>query len=292
SDVADPHGHAEVVTQPVLKNQAAGHGVEGGEEENGGFGDGVKDKVEEHEENDRQDNRQPFFCAYLEFVFAGPLVGVTGGELEFLAEQPVRLGYKSAVVPGGEVEIDVSGEKAVLVANHRRTAGEIDRSHLRDRNLRSRRRRDQDPAQLLHVVAEVAAVAHIDRITLATFDIFGDVLAANAGSDRALHIGDRQTVAGGFGAVDFDIDVEALGHALRKDGAEFCKFAKNLLKPGAGALNPFDGWTLNLQADGSLDARELHVEPVLHGHRPGIREARELKFFVELADQFLIGHAR
>ena len=80
------------------------------------------------------------------------------------------------------------------------------------------------------VIAKVAAVADVDGIAFAAFDVFGDVFAADAGGDRPLHVRHGQPIARRFGAVDFDIDVKALRDALGEDGAQFGNAAKNLLQ--------------------------------------------------------------
>ena len=58
-------------------------------------------------------------------------------------------------------------------------------------NLRAGGSRNEYPAKFLDVVAEVAVVANIDGIALAAFDILCDLLAADARSDRLLHVGNR-----------------------------------------------------------------------------------------------------
>src|SRR5467141_4039241 len=61
-DVTDPHGHAEVVAQQLLQDEATGECIECRENEHCRFRDRMKHHVEEHEdhkENVRQDDLQP-----------------------------------------------------------------------------------------------------------------------------------------------------------------------------------------------------------------------------------------
>ena len=76
--------------------------------------------------------------------------------------------------------------------------------------MRARRCGDEHATQLFDVVAEIAVVADVHRVSLAAFNVFGDHSAADARGDSLLHVGSGQAVARGFLAVHFDVDVEAL----------------------------------------------------------------------------------
>ena len=71
---------------------------------------------------------------------------------------------------GVDVDVDIAGELAVLVANHRRTFGQSDRGQLPERNLRAAHGRNEHARQLVHFVAQFARIPHVDRIALAAFD--------------------------------------------------------------------------------------------------------------------------
>src|SRR5712692_8219747 len=92
---------------------------------------------------------------------------------------------------------------------------------LFDGNLRAGRSRDQHAAQFVHAVAEIAAIADIDGIPFAAFDVFGDHFTADSRTDCLLHVGDGQPVTSSFQPVHLDIDIEALRYAFREDGANF-----------------------------------------------------------------------
>jgi len=52
----------------------------------------------------------------------------------------------------------------------------------------------------------------------------------------------------------------------------------DLLHLRANPLDTIESWTLNLDTYGCLNSRQRHVHPVLHGHCPRVRKARELEF--------------
>src|SRR5207237_2322022 len=85
------------------------------------------------------------------------------------------------------------------------------------------------PRQLLEVVAKVGLVANVDGIAFTAFDVLGDVLPANAGGNRTLHILDRQAVTGGLWPIDLDVHIEALRYSLGKDPADIRQSRKQLL---------------------------------------------------------------
>jgi hypothetical protein len=126
----------------------------------------------------------------LEFVFAGPLVSVTWLQLELLAEEVVRRVHESAIVFRIEVDVDVTGQGSVLVPDHGRAAGKRNARDLLDRDLCTGRCRNQDAAQLLHVVTEVAVVADVYWVSFAAFDIFRDHFPADSRTDGLLDISD------------------------------------------------------------------------------------------------------
>jgi len=134
-----------------------------------------------------------------------------------LPQHFVRSFHKVTVVPGFEVDVDVTGERAVLVAEHRWTAREGNVDHLLDGNLRTGGRADQDSSQFIYIVAEIPIVSNVDRVPLAALDVLGDLGAADAGGDGLLHVRYCQPVARRLFAVQFNVQIEALRDALGKN---------------------------------------------------------------------------
>src|SRR6185437_7091290 len=116
-----------------------------------------------------------------------------------------------------EIDVVVSGERAVFVPDHRGSTTEGDSRHLPKRDLHSRRSANQDAAHLIDVIPEVALIANIDGVALPALDVLGDVLPANARSNSGLNICHCEAVTCRLRPVDFDIDVEALRDLLCKD---------------------------------------------------------------------------
>src|SRR6266404_3870841 len=223
-DVADPDRHAEVVAEQLLQDEAPRERVERREDEHGGFPDGMEHHVEEHkddEEHDGKNNLETLLGPLFEFVFSCPLVGVSGLETELFTEEVLRGVHESAIVFRVEVDVHVPGEGSFFVSDHRRASGKRDFGDLLDGNLRAGRSGDEHAAQLLDIVAKIAVVPDVHRIPFAAFDVFGDHFTADPRTDRLLHIGDGQTIAGGLQPVDIDVDVETLRYAFREDGANF-----------------------------------------------------------------------
>ena len=67
------------------------------------------------------------------------------------------------------------------------------------------------------MVAVIALIAHRDWETLAAFNILCNVRAANLRRDDLLHVSHREAVTHGFGPIHFDVQIESLRNALRKD---------------------------------------------------------------------------
>src|SRR5713101_5689760 len=182
-DIAHPDGNTEVVSEQLLKDEAAGQSIERGKNEDSGLGDGVKHHIEQQEDDEehhRQDELQSLFGPQLEFILPRPLVGVTGRQRQLFSKRIVGAVDEAAVVLRVQVNVNVAGERPILIANHGWPTGERNLGHLCDRNLRASRSSNQDPSQLLDVIAKIAVVADIDWISLAAFDVFGDHFAADS----------------------------------------------------------------------------------------------------------------
>src|SRR5216684_7939795 len=117
-DVAHPDGNTEVVSEQLLKDEAAGQSIERGKNEDSGLGDGVKHHIEQQEDDEehhRQNELQSLFGPQLEFILPRPLVGVASRQGQLLAKRIVGAIDEAAVVLRVQVNVDISGERAILV---------------------------------------------------------------------------------------------------------------------------------------------------------------------------------
>src|SRR5713101_4256571 len=148
-DVAHPDGNTEVVSEQLLKDEAAGQSIERGKNEDSGLGDGVKDHIkqqEDDEEHHRQNELQSLFGPQLEFVLPRPLVGIASWQGQLLSKRLVGAVDEAAVILRVQVNVNVSSERPILIANHGWPTGERNLSHLCDGNLRASRSGNQDPS--------------------------------------------------------------------------------------------------------------------------------------------------
>src|SRR6266852_8114942 len=91
-DVANPDGNTEVVSEQLLKDEAAGQSIERGKNEDSGLGDGVKHHIEQQEddkEHHRQDELQSLFGPQLEFILPRPFVVLASRQSQLLSYQTV-----------------------------------------------------------------------------------------------------------------------------------------------------------------------------------------------------------
>src|SRR5713101_8461948 len=294
SDVADPDRHAEVVAEQLLQNQAACQCIDRRENEDSRFGDGMKHHVEQHKDDkkdDRQNELQPLFGPEFELVLAGPFVSKAGRQREFLLQQIARMSDEAAVVFRVQIDVNVAGQRAVFIADHRRAARKRDFRDFGDGNLCARGRANQNAPQFLNVVPEVAAIPDIHWIPLAALDVLRDHFAADSRSDRLLHVSNSQTVAGRFRTVHFDVEIKTLRNALRKNGAHLRNRREDLLYLRANLLDALQIRPLNLQAEGSFDSCQFHIETVLDRHGPSVGEARKLEFRVHFLNELFVSHS-
>ena len=187
---------------------------------------------------------------------------------------------------GVDVDVDVAGEPAVLVADHRGPFEEPDVGELRERDLRPRHRRNERAGELVGVVAELPRVADVDRVALAPLDRRRDVLAADRRHDDFLDFPDRQAVAGDLPPLQVEVDEVAAGDALAVDAAR----SRDVLRAICSSCSPIRSISVeigaeDLDAHRRADARRQHVDAVLDRHRPGVRLAGKLQRRVHLVDE-------
>ena len=180
---------------------------------------------------------EPFFCAQLEFVLAGPFEAVARWHRQLVAKKLVGLFYEATVVFCVEVDVHISSQRRILIADHRWASRKRNLRQITQRHLSVRWCGDKNLAKLIEIVPEVGGVANRDWVAFPSFHILGNVVAANAGGDDALDIAYGQAVSRRFSSIDFDIDVKALRHAFREDRPHFRQRAQNLLHLAAELLD-------------------------------------------------------
>src|SRR5581483_393627 len=88
---------------------------------------------------------------------------------------------------------------------------------LRHRDVRPGGRRDEDAPQARDVLSEVAPVADVDRIALATLDRRRHGVAADRGRHDRVRVVDGDAVAGERVPVQDEVDVVSAGGTLGED---------------------------------------------------------------------------
>src|ERR1700758_4411843 len=118
----------------------------------------MEDQVEQqknHEEHDGQDQLKTLLGPQFKLVFSRPMEGVVRGKRELLMQELVSLCNETPIVGVFEIDVDVSGECAVLITDHRRAVGERYFGHLAHRNLRPRWSSDEHALHTLGVVTKI-----------------------------------------------------------------------------------------------------------------------------------------
>src|SRR5207237_4804818 len=161
-------------------------------------------------------NRRPPRAANLELLLPGPDQGVAGWQLQRLRDRALGLVDVPADVARGGVDVHISGELTVFVANHRRSRRQRDRGELPKWNLRTRWRFHQHAFELGKTVTESARVPDVHRISLAPLDRARDVLPADCRFDYVLDVTDRQSVSGDCLAIDAAVGDIALRARFRE----------------------------------------------------------------------------
>ena len=255
----------------------------------------VECEVQQHEDRHQHqgnDDPQAFACPQLELVLARPRERVPGRQRDPCGQRRLRLLDVPAEVAGVGIDVHVARELPVLIADHRRAFTQRDARQLPEGHVRPARGLDEDALERRQVVAEGAIVAHAHGIALAALDRARHGHAAHRGLDDVLHVGHRQAVARNRVATDVDVGEVALRHALGIHAARAGHRLQRRLDPAADLLDHLQVGAEHLDADGGLDPREQHVEPVADRHGPRVGEPGELQLLVEFLLEAIERHPR
>src|SRR6185436_9646235 len=88
-------------------------------------------------------------------------------------------------------------------------------------------------------------------------------------------------------AIDANVGEVPLRDPLRVDAARAGDALQDLLDLLADALNGVEVGPQDLDANGSLDTREQHIQPVSNGLRPDVRKSWKLQHRVHVGLQLL-----
>src|SRR4029450_2730458 len=108
--------------------------------------------------------------------------------LNALAELLRRLANVAIDIACGNVHKNEPDQFSVLTAHGGRTGLVANVSEQVDRHLRTGGRGDKHAFECVDVLAEIAGIARVDRVTLAPLNGRGNIFAANGGLDDIIHV--------------------------------------------------------------------------------------------------------
>ena len=175
-----------------------------GQHDDGGFDGRARVEIDDQDDDqqrERHDNHQPLLGAQHVFVLAAPENVVAAGQLDRAFGDGLVDGAHRHLDVGADVDafhVHVNpgvGHGAFALDAHRGVDG-FDFRQLAERHLRAGRRRHDDFAQRFEVLAEIAAVAQVHRVTLQAFDRRGQRHAAQRDFEHVLHVADASGRSG------------------------------------------------------------------------------------------------
>ena len=217
-DVADPDGHAEVVAEQPLQEDAAGQRERHGEDDVRRLLRAVINDVKQQEDDEqrrRHDQPQSVLRADLIFVLAAPFNRHAGRQGNFLREARLRFLYEAAEVATLDIRLHEHAQTPVLTVDFAWPDFAADRRHLPERNAVARRRRHQDIAEALDIVAFAALQPDLDGNPLAPGNRCGNIVAADATLDQIQNILRAQAVTRHRRAIHLDVEIRLAFRARR-----------------------------------------------------------------------------
>ena len=245
-----------------------------------------------HGDGQRHEDLQALPHALHELVLARPGDRVAWGQRDLVAHHTLQILDVPANVPSGHVHVDVAGQHAVFVPNHRRARQDPQGGELGQWHLRASRCGDEDTSQLLGGVPQLARVAHVDRVAFSALDGRGNALPADGRFDDLPDVHHGQSIARDLVASDVEIQEIPPRHALGIDTPGAGHLLRHHLEVFADLLNLLQVRPEDFNAHRGPHPGCQHVDAGLDRHGPGIAHPRELQGFVHLGDQALIGQTR
>ena len=109
--------------------------------------------------------------------------------LDLLVHTGLGVLNKAADVPVGDVALHHDPAERIFAADDRIAAGKLKSGQLAERHAAADRGRDQNVAELFHLVSIVFAQAHKDREPALAFQHLGRLVAADGDFRRFQHVG-------------------------------------------------------------------------------------------------------
>src|ERR1019366_8108579 len=219
-DQTDPHPDSHVVAEKVQEPDGAHSGERYGQDDDQGLGHGLRVEIQQHDDQkhgEREHDGQLFANTLHGLVLAAPGEGISGWKLHFIAHHLLGFLDIAADIAAGNVDVHVTVQHAVLVAQHGGTAHHLDLGQLGERHLGlAVHSGHQDAPQFVGIAAVIPHVTYVDGIALAALDSGADVLAADSTHDYVLSVVNAQTVARQLVAIPLKIEEVAAAGALRE----------------------------------------------------------------------------
>ena len=146
-------------------------------------------------------------------------------------------------------------------------------------------------SQVFQTVPNLARIADAYRIAGQPFDGFADILAPDRARYDRLDIRNIESVTGGSGTVDINVDIAPTGQSFRQGRTDTFNLFGRALDFLGDLVNCIEIITRHLDPDRAFDPGREHFDTVADRRYPEIGQSGNLDGFVELLDQLVRRHA-
>ena len=217
---------------------------------------------------------------------------IAGGDANLFRHDLLRVRNVAPDVASRDIDVDISTEPAIFIADHAGAGLERDVRNLPQWDLGPGRRVDQHSLQRVDVAAEVTQVADIDRVPFAALDRSGYRLTANRRHQNVIGIIYGQSIP--CQLIAFEVEVQKISacRPLSKHAGCTGDVFQRHLDLSTDFLNFAQVGAEHLDAERRAHTCGQHVDTRLDRHGPGIRDPRHGQRIVQTSgriDQFLRG---
>src|SRR4051794_36941745 len=204
--------------------------------------------------------------SFQSLILSAPPDGVSFGHLDARSECRGHSLLISLHILRSRVDVDVSGQQSVLVADHRWTFARVDGGQLAETRLPPAWSGHQHFFQRIDIGPEIAHVADVHRIARPPIDYFRDRLPADRVPHGGLSLFHADSLTSQSIAVPIDIQIIAITGPFREDGSRRGVFLQYGLNFFAEFLNPLRVRAGDLETQRAAHSRGEHVDTAAHRH--------------------------
>src|SRR5665213_680200 len=215
---------------------------------------------------------------------------VPGRQYQTVVEELVRLADIADCVTAGNIHKNIPSEQSVFVADHGWPICDFDLCEVAQGKLPVTATRNQDSANGIRIVAKIAEIPDVYRITFRSKHNGADIFSINSALHYSLRIFHADAITRQLLAIPFEVKKMSISGALREDSSRSVDGPQQGFHLSADFLNVLQISARDFKAHRGAHPCAQHFNTPADRHCPGVGDAWKLQCGVHLVHQFFGGN--